>query len=505
MTDALTIVAAELSHETNTFSVVPTDRAAFERAGLRRGNEIPAALRDTATSFAGFIDGAEANGVILLPALAVWATPSGMVDDEVLAELVDSIIEAIACSRPHGIALALHGAMVTRAHEDADAWILERVREAVGDSTPIVATLDLHANISPRMVELADILVGYDTYPHVDQRERAREAFDLLMRLCRGEIRPVSYLLKPPMMPTSQNMPTGRDPMHRIIERANELESRRGVLNVTVAGGFPPADTEETGFSVLVTTDGDARLAREIAQEVASTAWERRSQFLGGVISWEEAAEILHSSTRSPTVLVDIADNPWTGGPGDSAELVRFLLSQGISNACVASVCDPEAVARCLEAGPGATIDLEIGGHTDHLHGAPLAITGEVRSLSTGRYVNAGPMHAGIEVHLGPTAVVRTGGVEVLLTTYAETPIDLNVFRSQGIEPTERQVIGLKGKGHFRAAFEPIAAQVILVEGPGITGSDLSRLSFQRVRRPIWPLDPDVQWSAAKAEGWQYD
>lgn len=505
MPDALTIVAAELSHETNTFSVVPTDRAAFERAGLRRGNEIPAALRNTATSFAGFIDGADANGVILLPALAVWATPSGMVDDEVLSELVDSIVEAIACSRPHGIALALHGAMVTRANEDADGWILERVREAVGDSIPIVATLDLHANISPRMVELADILVGYDTYPHIDQRERAREAFDLLMRLCRGEIRPVSYLLKPPMMPTSQNMPTDRDPMRHIIVRANELEERRGVLNITVAGGFPPADTEDTGFSVLVTTDGDARLAREIAEDVAGAAWERRGQFLGGVTPWEEAAEILQSTADGPIVLVDIADNPWTGGPGDSAELVRFLLNQGIGNACVGSVRDPDAVQRCMAAGPGATIDLEIGGHTDHLHGAPLAITAEVRSLSTGRYVNAGPMHAGVEVNLGPTAVVRTNGIDILLTTYAETPIDLNVFRSQGIDPTERRVIALKGKGHFRAAYEPIAAHVILVEGPGITGSDLSRLTFRRVRRPIWPLDPDVQWSAAKAQGWQYD
>ncbi len=500
MSRELTIVAAELSHETNTFSVVPTDRAAFERVGLRRGNEISLGLRGTATSFAGFIDAAESADVVLVPALAVWATPSGLVDDATLDELVAEIVGAIECCRPDGVALALHGAMVSRAREDADAWILERVREAAGRDIPVVATLDLHDNISPRMVELADVLVGYDTYPHVDQRERAREAFELLLRIIAREVRPVSCLIKPPMMPTSQNMTTDREPMRSIIRRAHELEAQRGVLNVTVAGGFPPADTPDTGFSVLVTTDGDERLARSAARDLAAVAWEYRSQFLGGVASWDAAAEILKSDAPGPIVLVDIADNPWTGGPGDSAELVRFLLREGIGDACVAAVRDPRAVECCVAAGPGGTVDLELGGQTDGLHGPPLAVSGVVRNLSVGRYVNAGPMHAGVEVNLGPTAVVRVEGIDVLVTTFAETPIDLNVFRSQGIEPTARRVIALKGKGHFRAAYEPIASRVVLVEGPGITGSDLGRLAFERVRRPIWPLDPDVRWDPRRSE-----
>lgn len=492
----LTIVAAELSHETNTFSVLPTDRAAFERAGLRRGNEILGALRGTATSFAGIIDAAESAGVVLVPALAVWATPSGIVDDVVLGELVGEIIGAIECARPDGVILALHGAMVSCDHEDADGWVLGRVREAVGPDVPVVATLDLHANISQQMVDLADALIGYDTYPHVDQRERASEAFELLLKIIAGDVRPVTCLVKPPMMPTSQNMTTDRDPMRAIISRVHEHELRRGVLNVTVAGGFPPADTPDTGVSILVTTDGDERLAWAVAHDLAGFVWEHRSQFLGGVTSWEEAADVLRSDAPRPIVLVDIADNPWTGGPGDSAELVRFLLNEGIDDACVAIVRDPAAVARCIAAGPGATIDLELGGHIDRLHGPPLAVSAIVQRLSVGRYVNAGPMHAGVEVNLGPTAVVRVGGIDVIVTSFAETPIDLNVFRSQGIEPTERRVIALKGKGHFRAAFEPIASRVILVEGPGITGSDLGRLAFERVPRPIWPLDPDLRWDA---------
>lgn len=494
----LTIVAAELSHETNTFSSVPTTMSSFERSGLRRGAAIAEALRESETSFAGFFDAADRHGFLLVPVLAVWATPSGMVDGQALTSLVNDIVTGLVASRPDGVLLALHGAMVSDLDDDADGWILEHVRHAVGPKVPIVATLDLHANITQRMVDAADLLIGYDTYPHVDQRPRASEAADLLVKILQGELTPVSHLLKPPMMPTSQNMTTDREPMHSIVALAHEAESRSGVVNVTIAGGFPPADTEDTGFSVLVTTNGQPGLAESVADEIGRYAWEKRRGFLGGVTPWDEAAMAIRHEPSGPTVLVDIADNPWTGGPGDSVELIRFLREHRIRNAAVASVTDPIAVRACVHAGPGSNLTLSLGGHIDRQHGDPIEIEAYVRLVSDGRYRNNGPMHAGVEVTLGPTAVIVVDGIEVLVTTYAETPIDLNVFRSHGIEPAERNVIALKGKGHFRAAFEPIASQVILVEGPGITGSDLSRLPFEKVRRPIWPIDPDVEWGDEK-------
>jgi microcystin degradation protein MlrC len=496
MTDSmsLTIAAAELSHETNTFSSVSTDIAAFERVGLRRGAEIGQALRGSETSFAGFFDGADRHEFLLVPILAVWATPSGMVDGSALTSLLSDIVSGLNSSRPDGVLLALHGAMVSDIDDDADGWILEHIREVVGPDVPIVATMDLHANVSQRMVDAADVLLGYDTYPHVDQRARAAEATNVLMGILRRRIEPVSFLLKPPMMPTSQNMTTDREPMHSIIALAHEIESRPGVINVTVAGGFPPADTADTGFGILVTTDGQREMAARYAHEIGSYAWEQRHAFLGGVTPWDQAALAIRHDASGPTVLVDIADNPWTGGPGDSVELLRFLRGHGIRDAVVASVADPIAVRACIHAGPGSTVALNLGGHTDLLHGEPMEVEAYVRLISDGRYRNLGPMHAGVDVVLGPTAVIVVDGIEVLVTTYAETPIDLNVFRSHGIEPSSRSVIALKGKGHFRAAFEPISSQVILVEGPGITGSDLGRLAFEKVRRPIWPIDPDVEW-----------
>lgn len=495
MNGGITIAAAELSHETNTFSSVRTDLAAFERVGLRRGAEIQGALRHSATSFAGFFDGAEQHGFLLVPIMAVWATPSGIVDGAVLAALVDEIIAGLHASRPNGVLLALHGAMVAEVDDDADGWILDRVRAAVGPDVPIVATLDMHANISQRMLVAADVLIGYDTYPHIDQRERAREACDLIVRLVRREIRPAAVLVKPPMMPTSQNMPTDRDPMRALIAHAHEIESRPRVLNATVAGGFPPANTADTGLSVIVTTDGDPELAQRYAEELAWDAWESREGFLGGVTSFDDAAAIIRADEHGPLVLVDIGDNPWTGGPGDSAELLRFLRREGFTNAALASIVDPAAVVCCREAGVGAEVELSLGGHIDRLHGDPAEVRGYVRLISDGRYRNLGPMHAGVEVNLGPTVVLVVDGIEVLVTTYPETPIDLNVFRAHGIEPLARRILALKGKGHFRAAFEPIASQVLLVEGPGITGSDLSRLEFTKVSRPIWPIDTNVIWN----------
>ncbi|MER3486028.1 MAG: microcystin degradation protein MlrC, partial [Chloroflexota bacterium] len=305
---------------------------------------------------------------------------------------------------------------------------------------------------------------------------------------------------KPPMLPTSQRMTTDRDPMRSLIAQAHAWEAEPGVINVTVSGGFPPADVPHAGFGILVTTDSNRVLAQHVAHEIAIEAWQRRQEFLGGVSSFDDAARALAdlpSHPEKPLLIVDIGDNPWTGGPGDSAELVRFLLAQKVHDAAVALVADPAVAATCHAAGVGARIDALLGGKTDRLHGDPLPVSGTVRCLSDGRYINAGPMMAGAEVNLGPSAALRVEGVDILVTSRAETPIDLNVFRAHGIEPTRLRVIGLKGKGHFRAAFEPVVSRVILVEGPGITGADLSRLPLRRVRRPIWPLD-DVKWEGSR-------
>lgn len=516
------VAVAQIAHETNVFSSLKTDFAAFEASGLHLGQAALESARNTNSEFGGFITGAETYGFELIPILAVWATPSGIVTSDAierLSQLLDEgLRQAMSAGPLDGVLLALHGAMVTENDDDGEGQILHQVRLTVGDDVPIVGTLDLHANISQRMVDLADVLIGYDTYPHVDMAERAQEACSVLDRLMRGELHPTSALRKPPMLPTSQRMTTGRMPMRALIERAYAMEEDPRVIDVTIAGGFPPSDVFDAGFGVLVTTDDDADLAAQLADELAAQAWSLRDGFLGGVASFEHAAELIHAldddsdvemPVGGPLVLVDIADNPWTGGPGDSAELVRFLFAEQVEGAAVAIVKDPEIVRAAVEAGPGGTITGNLGGKTDRLHGDPLPIRAYVKLLSDGHYVNDGPMMEGLMVDLGPTALLLcepldgppAPPVEVLVTTRAETPVDLNVFRCHGVEPTRHRVLGLKGKGHFRAAFEPIARRVVLVEGPGITGADLSRLTFKKIRRPIWPLDPAEAIAFAMASG----
>ena len=240
----LRIAAAQIQHETNVFSSVRTDVPAFRRSGLKFGTEIEAE-RGTNSAFGGFFAAADRHGIELLPILSVWVTPSGIVAADAITQLVNHLTDQLVSLRPDGIALSLHGAMVSEVDRDGDGWILEQVREAVGWDTPVAAELDLHANISTRMIEAADILVGYDTYPHVDMAERGSEVIDLLVRLIGGEINPAMAMVKPPMLPTSQWMMTAHDPMATIMRRAHEIESDPRVINATVAGGFPPSDAEE--------------------------------------------------------------------------------------------------------------------------------------------------------------------------------------------------------------------------------------------------------------------
>jgi microcystin degradation protein MlrC len=400
----------------------------------------------------------------------------------------------LAALQPDGVAISLHGAMVSEADRDGDGWILGQVRDAIGWDIPIVCELDLHANISARMIEAADILVGYDTYPHVDMAERGAEVIDLLVRMLRGEINPAMAMVKPPMLPTSQRMMTAHDPMATIMRRAHEIESDPRVLNVTFAGGFPPSDAEEGGVSCVVTTDGDLAAAIDYSNELARLAWSVRDGFLGGVSTFEDAAEAiaaLPGQPEKPLLIVDIADSIWSGSSGDSVELVRFFLDQGVARAAVAPVVDPGVVALAQEAGADAEIDVELGGKSDDLHGPSLPCRARVLSLTEGRYVNSGPMMTGLQVDMGPTAVLAIGdpAVRVVVTSFPDAPIDPAVFTSNGIDVASTRVLGLKGKGHFRAAFEPITSEVILVEGPGVTGSDLTRLPLRHTRRPIWPLD----------------
>jgi len=523
----LRIAIANIYQETNTFAATATTLGDFAAFGLLAGDTIAERFAGTATTLGGFLEAARSLEFSAVPLLYAEATPGGIVTSEAFSVISRRLAAALAAQGPFdGVLLGLHGAMVAENASDADGVLLGLVRSDVGPHVPIVATLDLHANLSPAMLRAADALIGYDTYPHVDTRERAIEAAELIVRIIRGEVVPVAALVKPPMLPTSQRMPTDGPPMAELIALAHACERDPRVLNASIFGGFPLADVVEAGFGVVVTSDRDPGLAQRAAEPLARAAWEARGGFLGGSLALDEgvAQALALAGARSaggPVVLVDIADNPLSGGPGDGPALLAELLRQiedggwtmeaGMpailhppSSILMACIADPAVVDLAVAVGVGAKIRCNLGGKTDRLHGTPLPIRAVVERLGDGRFVNGGPMWRGAQTDVGACALLRCGAVRVLVTSRRHTPIDLELLRHVGIEPAVQRLIALKGKGHFRAAYEPIARTIILAEGPGITGSErsLRGLPFRHVRRPAWPLDMDTQWNEQAPDTW---
>ena len=273
------VAVGGIMHESNTFAGVPTDRRRFEEGSLTRGQSIGPVWREAHHELGGFLAGAEAEGLEVIPTVMAWATPSGPVADEVLDEVVAEITVETRRGAADGLLLALHGAMVTPGHPDADGEVLRRLREALGPTLPIIATLDFHANVSPLMAAQADALVGYQTYPHIDQRAQGRFAAGLMARTLRGEVRPVTELAKPPMIIPLLGQETDREPLRSLMAEARAAERRPGMLSVSLMAGFPYADVPEMGTSVIAVADGDRGLARSVAEEFAEKLWAvRRSR-----------------------------------------------------------------------------------------------------------------------------------------------------------------------------------------------------------------------------------
>jgi microcystin degradation protein MlrC len=478
-----------LAHETNTFSSIPTDRRQFEAHDLRYGGELLEAYRDTGTCLGGMISAAATHDIALAPSLAATASPAGRVTKEFYAEARDRLLADMrTAGRLDGVLLDLHGAMVVEGLDDGEGDLLRAVRTTVG-ALPIVVTLDFHANVTRAMVEAATLLHGYKTYPHVDMDARGREATARLRDVVAGRLRPTVAFRQPPLLPPIAGQLTARGPMRRLGDLADAMERRPGVISISIFAGFPLADIHDAGLSIYVATNSDQALANALADELAETAWTHRREFLHSAVPVETAVARALAASARPIVLADIADNTGGGAGGDTTEILRELLRVGATETTVACIWDPEAVAACVAAGVGATVTLAVGGKVDPAHGAPLVLSGRVRAVSDGRFVYKGPMLRGLAGNVGPTAVLEVGGVKIVLITHRRQTIDPEMIRFVGIEPERERVLVVKSTIHYRAAFEPLARDIIEVDAPGLSSSNLARFAFTHVRRPIFPLD----------------
>jgi microcystin degradation protein MlrC len=482
------IAVGGIIHESNTFSRVPTDLDSFR---VTTGDDLVTRWRGTHHEMGGFLDGAQAAGYDIVPTLMASATPSGPVTAATRDALVGGLLDGLlAGSRVDGLLLALHGALVTDDEPEGDAGILRRVRAAVGPDLPIVVTHDFHCNICPELVENATALVVYRTNPHTDQHERGLQAAELIGQVVRGEVRPVMALAQPPMLFTNLRQRTAAEPLASIQSAARSMEFRPGVLVANTAAGYQYADVRCAGVSAVVVADSDAALARSLADELAMLFWKARDQLQIDFPDADAAVRRALDEGLVPTVIVETGDNIGGGSPGDSTFLLAALLRQHASDAVV-TICDPAAAAAAATAGIGGAFAMAVGGKTDQLHGEPVAVTGRVRSLHDGRYEEHEVRHGGNRFFdQGLTAVVELDGpITLVLNSRPAPPVSLHQIVSLGIVPQRQKILVVKSGVSHRAAYDSFAARTIEADTPGITAADPRRFTYERVRRPVWPLD----------------
>lgn len=482
--------------ESNTFVSQPTLLKHFEQDLLAEGQTVRELLESAHHEVGGFFAGLDEERIEAVPLFAARAVPHGTMTEETLFTLTDRLLGCLRKAGPlDGLLLAAHGATVSSGPADADGFWLSKVRDVVGPECPIVATLDPHANLSPRMVAATDGLVAYQTNPHIDQRQRGTEAAKILSGAVRGKFRPTQAAAFPPMAINIEKQLTEEDPCRSIFQKAKELADRPEVLSASVILGFPYADVEEMGSSVVVVTKNDVGLAKRLADELGQALWDRREEFVGEFIDPEAAIE--EALTReSPVCLLDMGDNAGGGSPTDGTILAHHFIEQEIADSFVC-LYDPEAVQTAEQAGVGQTIHLTMGGKTDALHGPPISCDVEILSFHDGQFTESQPRHGGsTRFHQGRTAIVRTkSGLTLMLTSRRQPPFSLSQLTTFGLNPASFRVIVAKGVHAPVAAYRDVCRSFLRVNTPGVTAADMRQLPFNNRRNPLFPFESDTTWS----------
>lgn len=502
------VIIAGLFHETHTFLGEQTPLSAFQ---VRVGDELFNARGD-GSPLAGILDIADESSWEVTPVIDLRATPSGIASDSVFelfwSEWMRIAAPLLKSKTVDGIALVLHGAMVTESIDDVEGEILARIRTLPGgERVPICGVLDLHGNISPRTIELSDGFVAYRRNPHTDACDAARDGARLLQRIMQSGQRPTSVWAQPAIMWPPTGTATADEPMRSLERIARQIEeSHSDVAVVNVFAGFSFADTAHTGVSFSITTFGSREQAERLLEPLVEHA--TLHQQLGNQVptGLQRSATLIQQRLAvgaTPYVLVEPADNIGGGAPGDTTDILRFVCEYRIDGSVVV-INDPDAVLRCRELGVGGRGRLSIGGKLSADFCQPVDADISVVSLSDGRFeLEDHHSHlasmCGIHIDMGPTAVVRVlvddvqGGaspnIRVILTSQKTPPFDLGQLRSQGIEPRTCRLIGVKAAVAHRQAYDPITAETLTVDTAGPCSSDLRKFAFRKVRRPIFPLD----------------
>ncbi|MFC3677482.1 M81 family metallopeptidase [Ferrovibrio xuzhouensis] len=497
------VAIAGFQHETNTFAPQKATLDKFVRGegwpALTEGAAIYATFEPMNIPIGGFIAEAKKKKWALHPIAWAAAQPCAHVTDEAFEHVVGKIVDGVAAlqGRIDAVYLDLHGAMVTESHEDGEGEILRRVRAVVGPDIPVVASLDLHVNITEAMVRYSDALIAYRTYPHLDMAVTGGRVARHLEQLLTGErSKQAKALRKLPFLIPLTAQCTFIEPCRSIYETLGQMELG-AVSSLSFAPGFHPADIRDCGPAVIAyadTQDAADRAADALARQIAEREGEFRTRLLSPEAAIAEARAMIRAGASKSVVLADVQDNPGAGATCDTTGLIAALVAEGVPDAAVCALYDPETARLAHQAGEGATLEIAIGGklYTDHGAG-PFRHRFEVARLGDGKFLCTGPFYRGTQAKLGPQALLRIRnpespqgrGVDILVSSTRMQAADKEQFRQLGIEPGQRPILGLKSTVHFRGDFTDIAHEILTVESPGAFIERAETLPYKHLRSGI--------------------
>ena len=486
-----TIICAQFKQETNRYAKGVSGLTEYmQREYFFGEEEIRCAYQDTKSEMGGFFDVLDRECACkLVPVCALNASPGPVTAQNIWEEVCNALVYAVQeASRVDGILLALHGAMVTEEMEDGEGELLEVLRSYVGPDIPIVVTLDLHANLTEKMVHNATAFFPCDYYPHTDFYECAVRAAHCIWDTVNGKLHPVMKWNKMDLIfPYVMTQSASFIPLLRKAQSWREM----GVLiNASVCHGFFASDIYEQGAAIVTVADGDGQLAQELADDLAADVWDSKDYLGRSFYTADEAIEIALSAENYPVVIADVADNPGSGATTDSIRLLQKLLESGAQDVALAVIYDPETVVKAKEAGIGAQIDIELGGKlAPEITGGPLCCSAFVKKLTDGFVKNTGPMNTGVILPYGDCVLLQIDDIQVIVCSNHAQPYDLEIYRHCGIRPEDMKILVVKSAVHFRASFSLIAAKILDAETPALGPMNPKMLPLAHSRRPIYPLD----------------
>ena len=489
-------------HETNTFNPKKTTLADFDagiggRLGILRGDDIIRLSRNANNTITGFINGAEERGLQLYPSLVAGPQTIGLVLDSVFDALTKEMIDRLKkAPKLDGILLFLHGTMVTESHPHADAEVVRRVRQAFGNTIPIVVVHDFHANVSEEIVKMTTVLITYKECPHLDAMDRGMQGARIMADIVSGKVKPTQAIVKPPMLLNILFHNTYAAPLKAITDESKQLEKNPKVLVASVPGGYQYADIPAMGPSVIVVTDNDPALAKREAERLSNMLWNLRPQLAFNAPDAATAVKMAMNNGKYPVALMDAGDNIGGGSAGDANYILSELMKQK-ADGWVVAISDPAAVQAAIRSGVGGQFDMAVGGKTDNLHGDSVRVKGRVRGLHDGQFIEPAVRHGGGRYwDMGISAVIRVEGSTIdspnyiILTPKRVIPFSIGQLTSLGILPERMKILVAKGTVAPRAAYEPVAAKIITVDSGGVTGMNPARFTYKHIRPNLFGVKP---------------